>query len=148
MRGMKLMLAVVLAMGMGQVMAQSGRYFPKSNDLQHVQSVRVSVKSLIRQCPQISYEHTVAPGKGSVEGTIGWFTSGETNELQGALLKLGYKWTFPMGKKARPLSQGSYLCSGFYLKPELAYVHRSRWYESFTYNDGWDIEFLHFYGLR
>ena len=43
-----------------------------------------------------NYWHTLAPGKGSVEGSVGWFTSGESNRLQGGLVKAAYKargWT-------------------------------------------------------
>lgn len=135
------MLAAAVMLGLGANAQNGGLYFPQSNGDYHVQCVKISTKSIFRQCPTLSYEHTIGNKRGSVEGTLGWFTSGESNHLQGALVKAGYKWTFAMGKKSKDLLHNRYLCSGFYIKPELSYVRRSRWYESFTYNDGWDMYF-------
>lgn len=123
----------------GTIFAQGEFRFTPQSEEGNVQCVKISLKSLIRSCPTLSYEHTMTSGNGSVEGSFGWFTQGNTNNPSGVLLKAGYKWTFPIGYKNKELSQNGYLCSGFFIKPEVTFVHSSREYECFAGNDGWTI---------
>lgn len=134
-----LVFSSLLLLSCGLVNAQ-GFALPKSTAEGNTQVVKINLQSLMRNCPTVSYERSLM-GNTSAEVGLGVFGKGgnEHNYLHGYLIKVGYKFNFATGATQKALRQQGLLSHGFYLKPELCYVHRSREYVCYVGNEGWNI---------
>lgn len=102
---------------------------------------KISVTSIIAKAPVISYERAFT-GRGSMEVGAGYFFGEEyTHDPSGFQLKFGVKYNIGSGDSQRAKCAAGYLAHGFYVKPELCYVHRSLTEPTYASNNGWDVAY-------